>query len=65
MTTLLLIGDELIWVKHLVGGLVLLVFAFVDSKYYKFYPLEAGVFIDVNGRDKKDLFYFNQINTYL
>jgi len=65
MTTLLLIGDELVWVKHLIGGAVMLAFAYVDSNHYKFYPLEASIFIDVSGRDKGDLHNFNQINQYL
>ena len=65
MTTIILIGQELIWVKHLIGGLLMFIFAFLDHRYYKFYPLEAGIFIDMSGRDKRDLVYFNQINTYV
>lgn len=34
------------------------VFAMVDYKWFKFYPLQAGIFIDVSGRNKDDLRLF-------
>jgi hypothetical protein len=42
------------WYKYFIGGCMLFVFALVDWKWFKFYPLEAGVFIDVSGRSRED-----------
>lgn len=41
------------------------VFAFLDWKWFKFYPLEAGIFIDVSGRNKDDLALFQQLQNYI
>lgn len=41
------------------------VFVLVDFWWYKFYPLEAGIFIDISGRDKQDLQKFQEISDYV
>jgi len=45
--------------KYLTAGLLMFVFALVDYKWFKFYPLEAGIFIDVSGRSRRDREVFN------
>lgn len=35
------------------------VFSLIDWKYFKFYPIEAGIFIDVEGRNRNDLTFFH------
>jgi hypothetical protein len=42
------------WYKYFIGGLILFVFAIIDWKWFNFYPLEAGVFIDVSGRSREE-----------
>jgi len=37
------------------------IFVVLDWKWFKFFPLEAGVFIDISGRSKKDRDTFKQI----
>lgn len=38
------------WILYLIGTAILFSFAIVDYRTYKFYPLEAGIFIDISGR---------------
>jgi len=45
--------------RFLVGGGLMFLFTFVDGKLFKFYPLEAGIFIDVSGRNRNDLELFH------
>jgi hypothetical protein len=45
--------------KYLIGGGLMFVFSFIDWKYFKFYPIEAGIFIDVEGRGRDDLTLFH------
>jgi len=42
------------WYKYFIGGFALFAFAIIDWMSFKFYPLEAGVFIDVSGRSRED-----------
>ena len=51
--------NEYLAEKYLTAGLLMFVFALVDYKWFKFYPLEAGIFIDVNGRSRRDREIFN------
>lgn len=30
---------------------MMLLFSFIDYKWFRFYPLEAGIFVDVSGRN--------------
>lgn len=41
------------------------VLALVDYFWYKFYPLEAGIFVDQCGRNKDDFQTFKQLQTYV
>ena len=43
----------------------MLLYASLDFKFYKFYPLEAGVFVDPAGRDSADLDRFKQIQDFV
>jgi hypothetical protein len=43
----------------------MLVIAFVDWRSFKFYPLQAGIFMDVSGRNHDDLALFNQLKNYV
>ena len=56
---------KIISYHKLIGGAVLFVIGFVEWRYFKFYPLEAGIFIDVSGRSKEDLQLFNQLQNYI
>lgn len=44
--------------RYLVTGGAMLLFAILDWKTFKFYPLEADIFIDGAGRNKEDLALF-------
>jgi len=57
--------EKMISYHELIGGAVLFLIAFVEWRYFKFYPLEAGIFIDVSGRSKEDLQLFNQLQNYI
>ena len=60
----ILIKDEQtyqVWYKYVAGGLVLYLYVAIDWRWFKFFPLEADVFIDVSGRSKKDRETFQQI----
>lgn len=48
-----------------IGSVIMFVFVLVDFWWYKFYPLEAGIFIDISGRDKQDLQKFQEISDYV
>jgi Na+/citrate or Na+/malate symporter len=37
----------------------MILFAIIDWKWFKFYPLESGIFIDVCNRNAGDLALFN------
>jgi hypothetical protein len=41
------------------------IYVAIDWRWFKFYPLEADVFIDVSGRSKKDRETFQQIQSYV
>lgn len=41
---------QYIFIYFLVGSILMVGFVIVDFFTYKFYPLEAGVFIDATGR---------------
>ena len=49
------------WYLYLIAAALMLVFAVLDYFYYKFYPIEAGIFIDSSGRNREDLVKFKQI----
>jgi hypothetical protein len=51
--------DKWLNYRELFAGAVLLLIAFIEWRFFKFYPLEAGIFIDVSGRSKEDLQLFN------
>jgi hypothetical protein len=36
----------------------MILLTYLDWKTFKFYPLEAGIFINVSGRNKEDLALF-------
>lgn len=40
------------------------IYVAIDWRWFKFFPLEADVFIDVSGRSKKDRETFQQIQSY-
>ena len=40
------------WYRYVAGGVVMYVYVVLDWKWFKFFPLEADVFIDVSGRSK-------------
>ena len=63
MTKELVVGDADAddWYRHLIGAGLMFIFAFVDYKWFRFYPLEAGVFIDVSGRNQGDFALFKQV----
>jgi hypothetical protein len=44
---------------YLVGGALMFFFSLIDWNYFKFYPIEAGIFIDVEGRNRDDLALFH------
>jgi len=41
---------SLIYVYYFIGSTIMIGFVIIDFLTYKFYPLEAGVFIDACGR---------------
>ena len=41
-----------LWYRYVAGGVVMYVYVVLDWKWFKFFPLEADVFIDVSGRSK-------------
>jgi hypothetical protein len=53
------------WLISTIGSVAMFVFVLVDFWWYKFYPLEAGIFIDISGRDKQDLQKFQEISDYV
>lgn len=50
--------DDLKYWQYFIGTFFMLLLAIADYSFYKFYPLEAGVFIDVSGRNQDDLLRF-------
>ena len=50
---------------YIVGAVMLSAFTFIDWLSFKFYPVEAGVFIDVAGRRREDFERFKQIKNYV
>ena len=43
------------WSLYIAASGVMVSFAILDHYKYKFYPIEAGIFIDSQGRNKNDL----------
>lgn len=52
------VDRELVTWRYVIGGTFMFLFAALDWRWFKFYPLEAGIFIDVSGRNKDDLALF-------
>jgi hypothetical protein len=48
-------NDPKYWYIYLVAAAVMFCFAILDHYKYKFYPIEAGIFIDSQGRNQNDL----------
>jgi len=49
------------WYKFIIGGVIMYTYVAIDWYWYKYYALEADVFIDVSGRSKEDRETFQQI----
>lgn len=41
------------------------IYVALDWQFFKFFPLEADVFIDISGRSKKERENFKQIQDYI
>jgi hypothetical protein len=52
------ISNEILKYRFLGGGILWLVLSWIDWKVFKFYPLEAGIFIDSAGRNRDDMLLF-------
>ena len=53
------------WYRYIGGGFIMYIFVAIDWRWFKFFPLEADVFIDVSGRSKNDREHFQQIQYYV
>ncbi len=49
------------WYRYIAGGIIMYIYVAIDWRWFKFFPLEADVFIDVSGRSKNDRETFQQI----
>jgi len=52
------VSNEVLKYRFLGGGILWLILSCFDWKYFKFYPLEAGIFIDSAGRNRDDMLLF-------
>ena len=51
--------QESFWnIRYLITGFLMFIFAIFDWKTFRFYPLEADIFIDSAGRNAEDLALF-------
>ena len=57
--------DDSLWYLYLATAALLAVFSGVDWYWFKFYPLEAGIFIDVSSRGREAFEQFKQIQDYI
>lgn len=57
--------NDNLWYLYLVTAFLLVVFCVIDWFWFKFYPLEAGIFIDVSSRGREAFEQFKQIQDYI
>lgn len=65
IVAIMIAEKNIIWQKFAGCAALMMVATILDVVWFKYYPMEAGIFVDISGRSIQDKTLIKRIQTYM